>query len=527
MNNSLTIKHIPIIRKIQKIPDVADTSQSIILNTLPIMVTIPKKVIIKKIQKIPDVEEKNHQNLVTNETNSKSDNDLSNEIRKLTRAEKNKVATKIWRDKNKERIKAYSMCRKNEIDWEEYKTENGFGDKPLQPSNNRIDHKFDNGIELKWCNHCKDFLSLEKFSKAPKAWDGLRSFCKGYDKEYRSATKKPYTLVKCDMCDKEVESQYLLEHKTKVHCETPYSFQCDTCLIKFKNEFTYKRHLKTNTHAILVKTIELENKRTIEQITINNIVNDVNIIKDPIIDVDKEELPIDEESNNLNQYKCDQCEFTTNKNRNLLTHVRRVHAEPEHICTYILPNNQVCNKSFRRADRLNRHIESVHERLTTKCEYCKKDIVKRDITRHTTGCVKNMALKIYPGSSVWEKMVFKFCTENNIKFEPQKKYMDLKDKSYLPYDFLLEGKLLVETHGKQHYEKTNYAGADEKFIETLKHDQMKKEYAEKHNIELMIIDTRANNTYEKIATIIASGLGISKPIISEFSLFVQDETDGK
>lgn len=41
----------------------------------------------------------------------------------------------------------------------------------------RIEHKIENGIELKWCGRCKKWLPLNNFSFNKVKWDGLQERC--------------------------------------------------------------------------------------------------------------------------------------------------------------------------------------------------------------------------------------------------------------------------------------------------------------------------------------------------------------
>ena len=58
----------------------------------------------------------------------------------------------------------------------------------------------------------------------------------------------------------------------------------------------------------------------------------------------------------------------------------------------------------------------------------------------------------YCKQSYLEKAVEKYLTENNIKYEIQKRFIYCKDKYPLPFDFYLPDKnILIECQGKQHY----------------------------------------------------------------------------
>ena len=71
---------------------------------------------------------------------------------------------------------------------------------------------------------------------------------------------------------------------------------------------------------------------------------------------------------------------------------------------------------------------------------------------------------------------------------PNKTFDDLKDKHKLSYDFYIEEyNLLIEYNGEQHYRPIEYYGGREKFKIQLHHDWLKRKYARKNNINLLVI----------------------------------------
>lgn len=90
--------------------------------------------------------------------------------------------------------------------------------------------------------------------------------------------------------------------------------------------------------------------------------------------------------------------------------------------------------------------------------------------------------------SIGEYKIAKLLSSNNILFQNQYTFEDLKDKKQLRYDFAIldkngEVKRLIEFDGEQHIDKNNTW-----YSETLhKHDLMKNEYAKCHNIPLVRI----------------------------------------
>lgn len=71
------------------------------------------------------------------------------------------------------------------------------------------------------------------------------------------------------------------------------------------------------------------------------------------------------------------------------------------------------------------------------------------------------------------------------EFVHQYKFSDCRDKRPLPFDFYLpKYNLCIEFDGEQHY-KPKFG--EDNFIQTQKHDKIKNEYCESHNIELLRI----------------------------------------
>jgi len=91
-------------------------------------------------------------------------------------------------------------------------------------------------------------------------------------------------------------------------------------------------------------------------------------------------------------------------------------------------------------------------------------------------------------SSVGENTIKKYLEDRNISYERNKEFKDLKDKDYLSYDFyLLDKNILIEYNGEQHYEKKCFNGNRKKFLIQKHHDWLKRRYAKKNNIKLVVI----------------------------------------
>ena len=88
--------------------------------------------------------------------------------------------------------------------------------------------------------------------------------------------------------------------------------------------------------------------------------------------------------------------------------------------------------------------------------------------------------------SLGEKYIRNYLDKHHIKYESQKRFKNLKDKTYLSYDFYLpEQKVLIEYQGIQHYQAEDYFGGEKQFKTQQKHDKSKKEYAKDNGYKLL------------------------------------------
>lgn len=102
-------------------------------------------------------------------------------------------------------------------------------------------------------------------------------------------------------------------------------------------------------------------------------------------------------------------------------------------------------------------------------------------------------------SSYGETYVKDYLDKNNIYYEQQVKFSDLKDKRYLSFDFYLPSlDILIEYQGRQHYYPVERYGGYEHLTLQKKHDEMKYNYALDNQIELIEIDY-TYNTYNKVS----------------------------
>lgn len=85
-----------------------------------------------------------------------------------------------------------------------------------------------------------------------------------------------------------------------------------------------------------------------------------------------------------------------------------------------------------------------------------------------------------------EKYIRNYLDSKGIKYIPQKKFHDLRDKTYLSYDFYLpDYNILIEYQGKQHYKAFDYFGGKDNLIKQQLHDNLKRTYAKEHDYKLL------------------------------------------
>ena len=109
---------------------------------------------------------------------------------------------------------------------------------------------------------------------------------------------------------------------------------------------------------------------------------------------------------------------------------------------------------------------------------------------HFQGCGCSLCNKKSKG----EIKITRFLTNNNIKFERDKRFDDCRNILPLPFDFYIpKYNLCIEFDGIQHFQNTNWYGkmSNEEMKENLKsnqlRDQIKNDYCKKNGINLLRI----------------------------------------
>ena len=95
-----------------------------------------------------------------------------------------------------------------------------------------------------------------------------------------------------------------------------------------------------------------------------------------------------------------------------------------------------------------------------------------------------------------EKKIEIFLKENNINYETQKRFKELKG---LSYDFYISSKnILIEFNGEQHYKPIEYFGGEKTFKKQVNNDNKKKKFAKLKGIKLLSISFKEFSKIEKI-----------------------------
>ena len=142
-----------------------------------------------------------------------------------------------------------------------------------------------------------------------------------------------------------------------------------------------------------------------------------------------------------------------------------------------------------RIDLLNPYVEYVggFSNITSNAKFrCKK--CGKEWETEANGVLNNGSGCPYCNMSKMEIKIKLYSETHNIKYIPQYRFKDCKDKYTLPFDFYFpDYNAVCEAMGRQHYESVDFFGGNEAFRIRQKHDKIKAQYCQDHNIKLIII----------------------------------------
>lgn len=123
--------------------------------------------------------------------------------------------------------------------------------------------------------------------------------------------------------------------------------------------------------------------------------------------------------------------------------------------------------------------------LLHRCKKCGNEWCAKPIhTMRGHGCAVCNESHGERGISVW-------LDHNGIEYTPQYRFDDCRDKYPLPFDFYLpQRNICIEYQGRQHDEAVEFFGGEDAFKIRQLHDQIKKNYCQSNNINLLCISYR-------------------------------------
>ena len=105
-----------------------------------------------------------------------------------------------------------------------------------------------------------------------------------------------------------------------------------------------------------------------------------------------------------------------------------------------------------------------------------------------------------------EVEIAKILQNLNVKFIPQHRFDDCKDKYRLPFDFYLpDFNMCIEFDGEQHFAPVEYFGGEEGFKDRKRKDNLKNKYCKENNVKLIRIPY---NNFKDIENILLKNLDL-------------------
>ncbi len=186
------------------------------------------------------------------------------------------------------------------------------------------------------------------------------------------------------------------------------------------------------------------------------------------------------------------------------THKSNPQGCPKCSSRYPLNTDDFILRANEKHDFYYNYSKVVYESMTTKvkiiCPFHGEFKQQASVHLNGSGCQKCRLSK-------GEQKIQKVLKELNVQFEQQYSFPDCRYVNPLPFDFLIrigENQFLIEFNGEQHYGPVKFGGlvdnnADDRFEKVNERDKIKKSYALKNGIPLLIIKyTETNRILELI-----------------------------
>lgn len=115
---------------------------------------------------------------------------------------------------------------------------------------------------------------------------------------------------------------------------------------------------------------------------------------------------------------------------------------------------------------------------------------EKDVLGTNLRQLRSLSCGLHSNISKGNVKIADLLDEANIEYETEKTFPTCKDKKELPFDFYVNNEYLIEYDGSQHFDTTSIFD----YEYTHKHDLMKNQWCEEHNIPLIRIPyTRYDN----------------------------------
>lgn len=130
---------------------------------------------------------------------------------------------------------------------------------------------------------------------------------------------------------------------------------------------------------------------------------------------------------------------------------------------------------------LDKYVNT-HTKIRFKCMGCMTEFNSEpNSVLRLSGCPNCAASK-------GEMTIAKYLRDKGIKYVHQKTFDGCRNNRPLPFDFFVPSRnLLIEYHGKQHYEPIEFFGGEEIFKGQVTRDRIKSKYAKDNGMTLLTI----------------------------------------
>lgn len=307
-------------------------------------------------------------------------------------------------------------------------------------------------VQIKWNNTNKDWYESKGYTYT-KRYDSFDIFAKDLSPSSRVKIK-----AKCDYCNNDYDTQFaVLINGRKI---IPKDC-CSNC--------TGKKSSNVSKQKRAIKKISLA-KQICEK---NNyqLITTIEEYTDAKMNVrficpkhGEQTMSLD---NLIRGHKCIKCSYEE-RGKKLRHDIEYIKSTIESI------NNNILLNPY---DYIDTHTNN----LNIQCS-CGKTF-----TTSFSNYTKYNVNKCYSCSckeSLGEQRIREFLESHNIKFEQEKRFEDCRDIKPLPFDFYLPEYIMCIEFDDPHHYKNIYFNNHEI---TKKHDKIKNEYCQKHNIDLLRI----------------------------------------